>query len=276
LSVRFNAEKDAFILDAGSVHGITKGSHFTIYEDDDSFLTSSPWRVLAVSKVMSSTSILGDGTPGTDLINRGIAIPFGGGAHPALAALPSYNANELSPAFREAIEQSKIQGTISLVEQNAVVKMRLENGHLIFDILDPAITDCGLHRVYYSAKPTDTADDVARILSAGCHFFWHLTRKHNPRINFALAVEFMELEEVSEDEFYTTGDCFSPSGKNLLRDGVIDLNVGSLQKPYGIKLTNNSNLDLFPAAFYFDHSDWSICESVVGCLNLAKCSLWIR
>ena len=67
---------------------------------------------------------------------------------------------------------------------------------------------------------------------------------------------------MSEDDFDSTGyPIFCSRGENLLRDSVVDLYVYSDPKPYGIKLTNNSEWDLFPIAFYFDHSDWSICES---------------
>jgi len=251
-------------MDAGSVHGITLGSKFTIYEDDDSFLKSSSLGMLVVSNVMSSTSLLsGEGTSDIHLVQPGIAVLSTGGADQTLAVLASYDETELPTTFRKAIRQSENKGIISLVDEKAVVKMRLENGHLVFDILDSFLNACGMDRVYYSAKPTDTAEDVARILSAGSTFFWHLTREHYHSIVGDIVVDFVELE-VSEDEFDTTGyPIFSPSGENLLRDGIIDLYVHSVPKPYGIKLTNNSKWDLFPAAFYFDLSDWSICESWV-------------
>jgi len=262
-SVRFKPAERVYILDAGSAHGITTRSQFTIYEDDDSFLKSSPWGVLVVAQVKSYASIFShpEGTSGPHLVNLGIAVSCVGGADQTLCVLASYDAKYLSATFRDAIQQSENQGIISLVNNNGVLKMRLENGHLLFDILDPCINACGMDQVYHSVKPTDTTDDVARILSAGSHFFWHLKRGHNHPIINQLSVEFVELN-ISEDDFDSTGYpiCVS-SGENLLRDGVIDLYVYSEPKPYGIKLTNNSEWDLFPVAFYFDHSDWSIRES---------------
>ena len=118
-----------------------------------------------------------------------------------------------------------------------------------------------MDQVYHSVKPTDTTDDVACILSAGSHFFWHLKRGHNHPIVDQLSVEFVELN-MSEDDFDSTGyPIFCSRGENLLRDGVVNLYIYSDPKPYGIKLTNNTEWDLFPVAFYFNHSDWSICES---------------
>ena len=275
-SVRFKSQaaERVFILDAGSVHGITKGSQFTIYKNEGLFLESSPWGVLTVSNVMSSTSILPlpKGTSGPDLVNAGIAVLYAGGADQTLRILASYDTQKLSTAFHMGIQQSQDQGIISLVDKNAVLKMRLENGHLLFDILDPSVNACGMDRVYYSVKPTDTVDDVVRILSAGSHFFWHLKRGHNHGIIDYISVEFVELEK-SEDEFDTIGNhSFFSSGENLLRDGVIDLYVYPDPKPYGLKLTNNSDWDLFPFAFYFDHSDWSIGVFVVDFLNLPNLS----
>ena len=148
--------------------------------------------------------------------------------------------------------------------------MKLENGHLVFDILDPSVNACGMDRVYYSAKPTDTVDKVVRILSAGSKFFWHLKPKHNHPIANALKVEFMELDP-------DTGYCTVSLLKgNLLQNDAIEVYVDSVPKLCGIKITNNSNWDLFPAVFYFDHSDWSIRESVDNYLNLPQRSLSIR
>jgi hypothetical protein len=131
----------------------------------------------------------------------------------------------------------------------------MATSHLAFSIPKLQSGACIRRIGNCSAKLTDTEDDVARILSAGSSFFWHLTREHYHPIVRDLMMEFVELNE-SEDEYDTTGySIFSPSGENLLCDGTIDLYVDSVPKPYGIKLTNNSNWDLFPAAFYFDHSN---------------------
>ena len=254
------------------------GSQFGIYKDDESLLNSSLWGMLIVSNVMTSTSILrgSEGKSGIDLVNPGIAFLYAGGVDQTLAVQASYDPTKLPTAFRKAIQRSKNQGIISLVDKNAMLEIRLENGHLIFNILDPSVTACGMDRVYYSAKPTDTEDDVARILSAGSRFFWHLTREHYHPIVDHLAVEFVE-SNMSDDEFDDSGyPIFFPMGENLLKDGVIDLYIEPDPKPYGIKLTNNSNWDLFPVAFYFDHSDWSIRESMVDLLSLFKRSLSIR
>jgi hypothetical protein len=118
-----------------------------------------------------------------------------------------------------------------------------------------------MDQVYHSVKPTNTTDNVARILSAGSHFFWHLKRGHNHPIIGQLSVEFVELNRFEEDFDNTGYPMYVPRGENLLQDGVVNLHIYLDLKPYGIKLTNNSEWDLFPVAFYFDHSDWSIHES---------------
>ena len=269
-SVNFNARERTFTLDAGSVHGITKGSQFTIYEDHDLFLKLSPWGTLVVREVKTFTSLLttrSKGPFGVNLLKPGIAVLSTGSASQALVIMPSYDTTKLQHPFQVAIRQLENTSVISLGNESAIIRMRLENNHLVFDILDPVVNACGLDRVYYSAKPTDTADDVARILSAGSSFFWHLRRGNYHPFSDALKIEFTELK-MSEEEFEATGyPVILPSGENLLRDGAIDLSIGSDPKPYGIKLTNNSDWDLFPAAFYFDHSDWSISKFAAGFFN---------
>jgi hypothetical protein len=268
--VNFNARERTFTLDAGSVHGVTKGSQFTIYEDHDLFLKLSPWGTLVVHEVKTFTSLLtrSKGPFGANLLKPGIAVLSTGSASQALVIMPSYDTTKLQHPFQVAIRQLENTSVISLGNESAIIRMRLENDHLVFDILDPVVNACGLDRVYYSAKPTDTADDVARILSAGSSFFWHLRRGNYHPISDALKVEFMELKK-SEEEFEATGHpvILPTCGENLLRDGTIDLFIDSVPKPYGIKLTNNSDWDLFPAAFYFDHSDWSISEFAADCSN---------
>ena len=145
-SVRFEPAERVCILDAGSAHGITTGLQFTIYEDDGSFLKSSPWGVLVVADVRSSASIFSqpEGTSGPDLINPGIAVSCVGSAGQTLSILASYDAKDLSATFCEAIQQSENQGIISLVNNNGVLKMRLENDHLLFDILNPSVNACGM------------------------------------------------------------------------------------------------------------------------------------
>ena len=124
-SICFEPAECVYILDARSTHGITTGSQFTIYEDDGSFLKSSPWGVLVVADIRSSASIFSqlEGTSGPDLVNPGIAVSFVGSAGQNLSILASYDAKDLSATFREAIQQSENQGIISLVNNNGVSKM---------------------------------------------------------------------------------------------------------------------------------------------------------
>ena len=181
------------------------------------------------------------------------------GNEQSLAIIPSYDPTKLPAAFQEAIQRMENKRMISLVDENATLRVGLANGYLVFDILYPAVTACGMDRVYCSAKLTDSADDVVRILSGGCNFFWHLQRNgYNHPISRDIEVEFTELR-LSEGDFDHDGfQLLSPVGTNLLRDNAIELNIESELKPFDIKLTNNSHFDLFPAVFYFDHSNWSI------------------
>jgi hypothetical protein len=50
-----------------------------------------------------------------------------------------------------------------------------------------------------------------------------------------------------------------PVGENLNAGGIVDIVVNP-DDIYGIKLVNNSALNLYPSLFFFDNSDLSICK----------------
>jgi len=52
-----------------------------------------------------------------------------------------------------------------------------------------------------------------------------------------------------------------PVGENLDVDGVINLTIDpNSEDDYGIKIINNSPLDLYPSLFFFDNSTLSISK----------------
>ena len=214
---------------------------------------------------MASTAVLrgSEETQNLDPANPSLAVLSAGGAGQALAIIATYDPTQLPPAFLDTIRLLEKTNVISLVDglTYAELEMQLEDGHIVFNILLPKVNACGLNRVYHVIQPTDSAETVRGTLSAGSRFFWHLRRGHYHPFVDSVKVEFLEIT-ASENEFDDAGyPIVIPSEENLLRNGAIDLYVSSDEenlKRYGIRLTNNSKWDLFPAAFYFNHSDWSI------------------
>jgi hypothetical protein len=75
-------------------------------------------------------------------------------------------------------------------------------------------------------------------------------------------IEFLELESSDTEFDELNNPKITPTGENLLVNGIINVTVDSVETNYGIKITNNSPWDLYPAVFYFDNSDWSVSECI--------------
>jgi len=255
-------------MDAGDIHGVTPRSQFTIYTDYESFLNSTPLGVMVVSEVELSTSRMRrcEGEFG-DVLDKGIAVLSTGGAGQALSIVVP---NDLPGSFHACLKQLKNRHLISTeggdegpevqLEDSSKpeLQLQLEDDHVVFKILDRVVSDSGLKSIYHRLHITSPPRCIFDALEAACHFYWHLRRQHRHHIAEDVKVEFLKIRK-SSDEFDGSGcPILVATESDMLQDGTIKLDVHEEPTMYGIKLTNHSKWDLFPFAFYFDNSDWSI------------------
>jgi hypothetical protein len=157
---------------------------------------------------------------------------------------------------------------ISLVGKNkAELDIAIDGDRVIFNILNPQVTQFGLNQMPFRVDPT--YDAIYPVVRASAHYYWHLRRNSTSRVlENHIQLDFKKLKELEEyDEDFNL--VLEPVGDNLNVSGIVDLVVNP-DDMYGIKLVNTSDLDLYPSLFFFDNSDLSICE--YSALRKAYCS----
>ncbi|EDR08533.1 uncharacterized protein LACBIDRAFT_297307 [Laccaria bicolor S238N-H82] len=254
-------ENSAYIMKAGSAHGIGHGAEFTLYKDQASLLTT-PLGVMTVKKITPfKTELEAKKQPGPKISGSVLALQTKAAIAEDLLLHVPLN-QELLPVFQALA--SELQGTgpnsckISLCEDRKKSRLEIviEDNKLVFNILDQRVLKYGLSRIPYTIEPDP--EDIRPVLRAAAHYYWHLNRTQpNNQIQNNIKVEFYKLQE-SDTDFDEAGSPERyPVGDNLCRQDVIEFTVDD-EAIYGIKIVNNTPWDLYPNVFYFDNSELSI------------------
>ncbi|KIM25361.1 hypothetical protein M408DRAFT_315703, partial [Serendipita vermifera MAFF 305830] len=254
--------KGQYILKAGAAHGITKGATFNVYKDRECASNDSPLGVLtALDSPDPFTTVLSG--PQLCIGKQAFALQKGAGTEEDLIIHIAMDPR-LEGVFRALVEEIKAntsgQRQIRAVDDDEIgiahLDIAFEDDKIIFNILNPLVTEHGLKRMPYQINPT--VDEVRPVLRAAAHFYWHLHRAGKDRIlHENVTVEFTRLIEDLENYDDSFRPVKVPHGPNLIQEGVIDL-VVKKEDMYGIKLVNTSGRSLYASVFYFDNSNLSI------------------
>ncbi|KAH9477736.1 hypothetical protein JR316_0009963 [Psilocybe cubensis] len=124
---------------------------------------------------------------------------------------------------------------------------------VVFELCDEAVTKYGVSR-RFPPVPTDDGHTLPWVLNRVAHYFSELNRRNvNSQLAEKVTVEFYKLQELDDDT-----DELEKVEPNLCKGNIIDFVVED-GSPYGIKLRNKSDHDLYPYVFQFG-SDLSIFE----------------
>ena len=249
-------------MDAGTAHGITKGAEFAVYVNRESPQNASPLGTLVVAETgVFTTTILLDDAATFPLAGTGYALQIRAGEEEDLRLHIEMN-DQLVPIFDALSQDMRRMGTnrkqILLVDKaKAELDIAISNDKVVFNIMNPQVTQFGLNKMPFHIQPT--YEDVYPVIQAAAHYYWHLRRNNSKRaLQGCIQLQFMRVKELDEyDDDYNP--VIEPIEDDLNVAGVVDL-VVEPDKMYGVKLVNNSGLDLYPALFYFDNSDLSISE----------------
>jgi hypothetical protein len=256
-------EDDQYLLDAGAAHGVNMGAEFAVYRDRDSPSKESPLGNLVAKEVGAFTTnmSLPENASSFMLVGTGYALQTRTGEEEDLRLHIALD-DTLTPIFevlgRDMLRTDSNRRRISLVAKDkAELDIAVDGDGVVFNILNPQVTQFGLNQMPFRIEPT--YDAMYPVVRASAHYFWHLRRNSTSRVleNY-IQLEFKKLKELDEyDEDFNV--ILEPVGDDLNVSGVVDLVVNP-DDIYGIRLINKSALDLYPSLFFFDNSDLSICE----------------
>ena len=116
----------------------------------------------------------------------------------------------------------------------------------------------------------DTDKNLAHVMKGLSHYYRHLKRTSDSLDDSIkkLSVSFFELRDTHLGHPRVVK---ADNARNLCENGVIDIEVTEDSEAiYGFEVTNNTdhNEILFPVLFYFDNTDFTICELITHVLPL--------
>ena len=245
----------------GTARGISLGAEFEVYQDQDS---GHLLGIVVASELSPFSTRLYAKEPGFVLEGDGVAFLISAGTEEHVLRI--HVADEGLKALVKKIERTDPRHRmIQLVERDqAEFGMALEDGKVVFDILDSLVTKYGLTRMPFSLEPTLEA--ISPVLRAADHFYWHLRRRPGVENDTEKGLaDFVEIEVAEMEHDGITYDdnlepVLSPTGAGWKRGKDFDLQIDGRGMIYGWKIINKYSMALYPALFYFDNSDWSISE----------------
>ncbi|KDR74094.1 hypothetical protein GALMADRAFT_157880 [Galerina marginata CBS 339.88] len=252
-------------IKAGSAHGVTKGSRFSLWKDYSSLLNKDlPLTIITVTKVQSfsSEAIVEDSQLSTPSF---VAVQVKSGQTPELFLHVPYD-ECMKPAHQGVLRvmQNPNMNVMNIVlssPEKANINISHEPDGFYFIINNPVVNRHGLKRLPHSLPLNADAIEFHRIFHALAHYEYHLQRSNVRPITLGglPLVQKVFLEIFKVRKFERTDELDSPEieGDNL-NDIVKGIDVILDDSWYLFKIRNESKLDLYPALFYFDNCDLSI------------------
>lgn len=241
------------------MHGIVERSEFCVYKDRHSQSVKLPIGTLKASKpnefFTTMTVLSGCSELPADMTVLAVQIKSGSECCICIRIAP-----EIESIAKTALSIAGERGSEVLIEfvtsqDQAELDIKLEESTLVFDILDQKVTQYGLNRLPRRIPPLP--EHLCPILLGIGHYYWHLRRTSNPsRLKEHIKVDLNTV--IKQD----TGDfdfVIRSNGPSLIGEGIADFIV-DIKAMYGITIENTTHIDLYPSVFYFDSSDFSICE----------------
>ena len=244
----------------GTAQGIRLGAEFEVYQNQGS---GHRLGIVVASDLSPFSTTLYAKGPRFALEGDGVALQIS--VKTEKHVLRIHVADEALKALVKKIKRTDpSHRIIKLVDRDqAEFGMALEDGKVVFDNFDSLVTEYGFTRMPFSLEPT--LDAIAPVLRAADHFYWHLRRmpgsENDTKKGLANVVE-IEMAELEHDGTYDDDlePVLSPTEAGWRRGKVFDLKINDRGTIHGWKIINKSKVNLYPALFHFDNSDWSISE----------------
>lgn len=254
-----------FRMRAGVAQGITIGSYFNVYSDLSS--VGADWCIPLGSLVAKRVGIfmtsldVARHSPDFDLRNWAWALKTRAGeeedlhihiADPRLGFVFEQISSQM-----QFMTEDRMQLRLVGVESAHISVALDKDGKVIFNILNDLCVQHGLTRVPFSLDLT--VESIYPVISSAARFFWHLHRSSDPPDDLfhgKIDVQMLRLRTHFHNK--PGNQPYIPIDEhNLIKSGIADFVVDD-DSIHGFKITNNTDMKLFCAVFYFDNSDFSI------------------
>ena len=251
-------------LKGGEAHGFCKGDQLTVYKSRSEDHQKSPIATVEITKVRSDTSYLKI-TSGSTLSIEDCSQAAAALSKAAMQELEVYVDQESTLHQRiKSLELCRM----SDASTDAHVAIsgpdpQSPKKQLCIDVVDKDLLE--LKDVKSALKPRfidDTEEDLAHLMKGLSHYYRHLKRTSDSLKDSIdkISISFFEVEDTGGN--HPRVDKVK-GAKNLCQNNVIDIDVtANPDALYGFEITNDTDHigDLYPVLFYFDNTDFTICE----------------
>jgi len=246
-------------LEAGEAHGIPIGAEFRAYSRSDTLLKHplGTFVVEELSPLKSGVSTTSNGLQGQQLSAIRTKVEP---VDPFYVYIPTED------PFRVHYHSVRASSAQSVFLVNRPEEAHLKvcttpDGRIAFVHTDQRVTRHATNLV--TDKVVPDPHTVGGILDSAAGYFRELNRTSAIHgIKDYIEVEFYELDvpgtRLSQISIL---EQIGPIGPNLCHDNIIQVDVVNPPKPYGFKIINHTENNLYVNAFYFDNLNFSIGES---------------
>jgi len=260
---RYNPYSNAVVVDAGIAHGVSDGAEFTIRVAQE-LNPHHDGNLLGTYIVVKATPFNSIMKPPGGLSISALSSPSGivafqtkrGLGNPLRLFVPEPSDRLTPPSHRDDILRACGHDFhfFRFVDSrdNAHLELAAQENDVVITIRDMKTTQQG-HFILPTKKVA--WDKLGPFLRKAQSFYRELDRSSSDiDVTKDIGMEFYKLQETLSFFGDISEPGLGPSGDNLFRGGVIEM-VVEAGGFYGVKLTNNGVLDLYPTLFYFDSSD---------------------
>jgi len=262
--IRFDKGTSKFTLGAGTACGIAISAEFTAYSDPDELL--NPLGTFVVERVWPFKSDIRPlGTSSSTFPSQGASArqTKEGNIEPFRLYIPPKDSFHLRYHSIRASNTVDLRG-VFLVNNPREAQLKIFtsqlDGRLTFVHTDKRVTRYGMNFVTDEVE-SDPAI-IGGVLETAARYFRELNRTTalHEITNF-IKVEFYKLDF---PRVRAAGrpilELLKPVGPNLCQENIINFVVDTAKPPYGFKIINNAQVDLYVNAFYFDNTSFGIGE----------------
>ncbi|KZV74057.1 hypothetical protein PENSPDRAFT_648260 [Peniophora sp. CONT] len=251
------------VMEAGSIHGVTDNTQFSVYTHDNLITGGPHTAVMEVESVDAFHTVLKpclapvSGLSVMSSSSRFLASQISGGHALRIHGLGT------SAAVRRVVlgAVAKADCAVFLCENAtyADLGVRERDDSLEYILCDPMIKRYGLLHLCGTSTSTDELHIVA-VLRAASHFFWRLHLAPSAStLRAHISVEFHRVKKDGGADGNVHRTSYARDGEDLCRSGVVEIVAGD-DTCYGVTVRNHLDVSLHVWAFYFDCSDLSITE----------------